>query len=99
MDLQLTGLNVLITGASKGIGFAIAEGCVKEGANVTIVSRSQANLNVASDKIYHQYKIKVKTIAVDLSKSESIPTLIKQAGDTNILINNAGAIQVAVLIQ
>ena len=64
MDLDLTGLNVLITGGSIGIGFAIAKDFVKEGADVTIVSRSQENLK----------NFKVKTIAADLSKSESIAT-------------------------
>lgn len=92
MELNLTGLNVLITGGSKGIGLAIAEGFVREGANITIVSRSRANLDAAADKIYQQYKVKVNTIAADISKSSSISALQKQAENTDILINNAGAI-------
>jgi len=89
MELHLTNLNVLVTGASKGIGFAIAEGFVKEGANVTIVSRSQDNLDSAVDSIYANYNIKVKTIAIDLSKKESIASLLKKVGDIDILYRPA----------
>lgn len=92
MDLQLNGLKVLVTGASKGIGFAIAEAFVKEGAEVTLVSRSQDNLNVAADKIYEKHSIKVKTLVADLSKQDAVKTLVDHASDADILINNAGAI-------
>ena len=48
MDLELQGKNVLITGGSKGIGLACAKVFLAEGARVTIVSRSAANLAAAS---------------------------------------------------
>lgn len=49
MDLGLTGLNAVVTGASKGLGFAAALELLKEGANVLVNSRSQSNLEKARE--------------------------------------------------
>ena len=51
MDLGLEGQVVLVTGASKGIGFACAEAFAREGAKVALVSRSRANLDAALARI------------------------------------------------
>ena len=47
MDLELAGKRVVVTGASKGIGYACAAAFAAEGARVVVVSRSQANLDAA----------------------------------------------------
>jgi NAD(P)-dependent dehydrogenase (short-subunit alcohol dehydrogenase family) len=47
MDLHLTDKHVLITGGSKGIGLACAQGFLAEGAKVTLVSRDPGNLTAA----------------------------------------------------
>ena len=47
MDLQLNDRIVVVTGASKGIGWACAEAFARAGAKVVLVSRSQANLDAA----------------------------------------------------
>ena len=51
MDLGLVDQVVVVTGASKGIGFACAHAFVGEGARVALVSRSQANLDAALARI------------------------------------------------
>ena len=48
MDLQLTGKRAVVTGGSKGIGKAIALTLAREGCDVALVSRTQANLDAAA---------------------------------------------------
>ncbi len=92
MDLQLRGKKVLITGASKGIGLACAQGFAAEGASMHIASRSQPDLKAAADAIAEQYKTEVSIHAMDLGKTENAVALGKLCGDVDILVNNAGAI-------
>ena len=82
MDLNLRGRTALITGASKGIGLASAECLAAEGVNVILVSRTQADLETAREKIAARHNVAVQVHAYDLSDSRSI----------DILVNNAGAI-------
>jgi 3-oxoacyl-[acyl-carrier protein] reductase len=92
MDLQLRGKKVLITGASKGIGLACAQGFAAEGAIVHIASRSEKALQAAADAIARQYKTQVFIHAMDLGKTENAVALGETCGDVDILVNNAGAI-------
>ncbi len=86
--------NVLITGGSKGIGFAIAEEFAKYGHHLILVARNANKLNQASDNIGSKYNVKVNTIAIDLTKPQAPEKLFKRISDdgTNIdiLVNNAG---------
>ena len=54
MDLELIGKNVIVTGGSRGIGFAIAKAFAEEGANVSICARS-ANPLAAAETILKEY--------------------------------------------
>jgi 3-oxoacyl-[acyl-carrier protein] reductase len=92
MDLGLRGKKALITGASRGIGRACAEVLASEGCDVVIVSRTQADLDAAKDKILSQSNVSVRTFAVDLSDSKNADKLAAECPDIDILINNAGAI-------
>jgi len=92
MDLKLRGKKVLITGGSKGIGLACAQGFAAEGAIVHIASRSQPDLKTAADAIARQYKTEVFIHPMDLGKTENAIALGKICGDVDILVNNAGAI-------
>ena len=51
MEFGLVGKGVIVTGASRGIGFAIAEAFAAEGANVSICGRTEGPLNAAKDKL------------------------------------------------
>jgi len=98
MDLQLTHLHVLITGGSKGIGLACAEGFLREGARVTLVSRSTDNLNTARAKLQTlipQAHDRIALVSADLQHAEQADAALAQAmaahGEVDVLVNSAGA--------
>lgn len=84
----------LITGASKGIGLAIAERVAKEGCNLLLVARSESLLKEVARKIENQSKVKVISVPADLTNSDDIEKVFKvlkeSFGKIDILINNAG---------
>ena len=90
MDLKLAGLTALVTGASRGIGRAIAEELAREGCHLHLASRSAADLEAVRAGIAKEHQVKVRCHALDLGVSANIATLAKAAGDVDILINNAG---------
>ena len=92
MDLGLRGRKALITGASKGIGFATAAVLADEGCALVLVSRTAADLAAAEAKIARSSSVKVTTHALDVSKPASIEQLAATHPDVDILVNNAGAI-------
>ena len=92
MELGLRGRKALITGASRGIGRACAEVLASEGCDVVIVSRTQADLDAAKTNILGQSNVSVRTYAMDLGDSKNADRLAEECADTEILINNAGAI-------
>ena len=90
MDLSLAGKHVLVTGGSKGIGFACAAAFIAEGAEVAICSRQQANLEAA--KVTLRLRA---ALSADLTDAASADAMIKAAeaelGPIDILVNSAGA--------
>ncbi|MEO8166404.1 MAG: short-chain dehydrogenase/reductase [Betaproteobacteria bacterium] len=92
MELGLTGKTAVVTGASKGIGLAIARGLAAEGCAVHIVSRSRPAIEAAAQDISTRYAVEAKAHALDLARSESVAALIDATGTPDILVNNAGAI-------
>jgi 3-oxoacyl-[acyl-carrier protein] reductase len=75
MDLKLHDKVILVTGASKGLGFACAKILAEEGAEVILSSRSEENLKKASEKIELATNKKPDWIVADLSKSNDIVML------------------------
>ncbi len=92
MDLGLKGRSAVVTGASKGIGRAVAEGLAAEGVDLHLVARSAEKLAEAGAQIGAAHGVKVETHALDLSDSSVIPGLLATTEAADILINNAGAI-------
>ena len=90
MDLSLAGKRVLVTGGSKGIGFACAAAFIAEGAEVAICSRQQANLEAAKVTLHLR-----AALSADLTDAASADAMIKAAeaelGPIDILVNSAGA--------
>ena len=92
MELGLRGKKALITGASKGIGRACAEVLAEEGCDVTLVSRTAADLDTARAEIAGKHNVGVRVFALDLSDSKNVDKLAAENSDIDILVNNAGAI-------
>lgn len=90
MDLQLTGKTALVSGSSKGIGFAIASQLAAEGAHVIINSRSSSSVAEALDKIQYRPGAKPEGFVGDLSRAEDAAKLVKQFPSVDILVNNLG---------
>ena len=94
MDLKLKGKNAVVTGASRGVGRAIALGLAKEGVNLVIcASRMGAAIEEVA-KEAESYGVKATALAADLGSSESTLAFMQEAerllGDLDILVNNAG---------
>ncbi len=92
MDLGLAGRTALVTGASKGIGRAIAEGLATEGVHLHLAARTRADLDVTADAIRAQWNVNVTVHPADLSDGDTCRRLAASVGDLDILMNNAGAI-------
>lgn len=98
MDLKLTGQHVLITGGSKGIGLACAQGFLREGAKVSLVSRDPANLEKALASLLKAFpgaQARMATFVADLQDAAQACVALAQAeamhGDVDVLVNSAGA--------
>ena len=92
MDLNLTGKRALITGASKGIGRAVATRLAQEGCDVVLVARSADALEDAASEIRARHQVQAAVIAADLSRQAEIERVADEVGALDILVNNAGAI-------
>ena len=91
MDLKLHKKRALVTGASAGIGFAIAQKLAEEGAIVTINGRSQERLDQAVHKITKSVpNAAISSIACDLGTASGANDLLKALPEVDILINNMG---------
>jgi len=92
MDLGLSGKRVLITGGSRGIGFACARGFLGEGADVVIAARDPQRLDAAKRELAARAQGKIETMAIDMAAPGAAAQLAGAFPDLDILVNNAGAI-------
>ena len=93
MDLKIRGRSAVITGASKGIGRAVAERLAAEGVNIHLVARTVTARETAAAELKDRYGVEVGISALDLSVSSNVDQLFAEySGTIDILVNNAGAI-------
>lgn len=89
MDLKLKNKLALVSGSTKGIGRAIAEGLAAEGTDVIINGRSQAVVDEVVASLAAQYPaVKITGAAYDLSSEEARQSLFVDFPEVDILVNN-----------
>ena len=93
MDLGLSGKNAAISGASQGLGNAIANALADEGCNVAISARGEERLNRAVEELSAK-GVKAIGVPCDMSNSDGCKAFIDGAvaglGGLDILVNNVG---------
>jgi gluconate 5-dehydrogenase len=92
---DLSGKTALVTGGSRGIGFAIAKGLAEHGADIAIIARDKAKLKTAKEQIQKTTSDRnVWTFSFDLEKVEGIDALfekiVRETKGVDILVNCAG---------
>src|ERR1700716_2470665 len=94
MDISLAGRSAVITGASKGIGLAIATRFAASGADVAIVARGREALDQAAKTIGATPRGRVGTAQGDVAKAADVQRAyddaMKALGKVDIVVNNAG---------
>ncbi|MGH7975198.1 MAG: SDR family NAD(P)-dependent oxidoreductase [Limisphaerales bacterium] len=91
MDLQLTDKLALVSGSTKGIGFAIATGLARESAKVIVNGRTEKSVSDALEKIRKEIpNAKLEAFTGDLSDAATTEKLVKQFSNVEILVNNLG---------
>jgi len=96
VDLLIKGRRALVTGASLGIGRAVAEELAREGCDVAMVARTEGTLRRAADDIARASGRRVLAVPADASVPEAITDAVQCAsqelgGPIDILVNNAGS--------
>lgn len=91
---QLKGKNIVITGASGGIGAEIAKLCAASGANLVLLARSIGKLEQLQTELQQKHQVKVDFFQLDVSDTAQVQEVFQQIFDTigeiDILVNNAG---------
>jgi NAD(P)-dependent dehydrogenase (short-subunit alcohol dehydrogenase family) len=91
---DLSGRAAIVTGGSKGLGEAIAEGLASAGANVLITSRNGEQAVAAAERIAEDYGRKAVGFAADVCHCDDVAAMAERAleefGRIDILVNNAG---------
>ena len=96
MDLQLSGKVAIVTGSSRGLGFAIAGALVSEGCHVTVCARGADRLEQAADelRVSAPAGVEVVAVAADLSTETGVADVVSHSmtkfGGVDVLVNNIG---------
>jgi NAD(P)-dependent dehydrogenase (short-subunit alcohol dehydrogenase family) len=93
-DMELTGQTAVITGGTAGIGLACARLLAGAGAAVIVTGRDPERGQAALDRIPGGARF----IPADLSDVDSVTALVDQAGDVDILVNNAASFSGALMV-
>ncbi|WP_210649863.1 SDR family NAD(P)-dependent oxidoreductase [Nocardioides sp. SYSU D00065] len=95
MDLDLAGKRAFVSGATQGIGFAIAETLLVEGAAVVINGRTADRVEAAVERLRGtRAGAEVDGIAADFAEPDEVRRLLASLGEVDVLVNNVGIFEV-----
>lgn len=101
--MKVKGINAWITGASSGIGEALASELARLGSNLILSSRDEEKLKKMAETLTGKYGIRCRVIPVDLTDSISIQKAIDEVKTKNekidLLVNNAGMSQRSLILE
>jgi NAD(P)-dependent dehydrogenase (short-subunit alcohol dehydrogenase family) len=96
MDARaLAGRHALITGASRGIGLAIAEELARLGADLSLVARRRETLDPLAERLGRAHGVRARAIAADMTDETAARAAMTEAGPVAILVNNVGGAESA----
>ena len=90
MDLGIAGRTALVCAASRGLGCACAHALAREGVSVTIVARTQPDIEQAAQEIAQATGSTVTPVAADVTTAEGRAAALAACPRPDILVNNAG---------
>lgn len=94
MDLGLKGRVALVTGASKGIGKAVARALAHEGVHVAVMARSRDVIEAVADEIRQAAGVRTLALATDVRNghdvTHAVERVVQEFGTVHVLVNNAG---------
>src|SRR5688572_32332785 len=96
MDLGLTGKTAIVTGGSRGLGFAAAQALIAEGANVVVCARGAEALEQATAALQkaavsgaRAWKV-VADVSTESGVKAVVDTAVRECGGVDVLVNNVG---------
>ena len=99
MDLQLAGKAAIVTGGSRGLGFAAAKALVAEGAHLVVCARGEEALKTAATDLQEsatagaRVAFVVADVSTEAGNQKVVDTAISEFGRIDILVNNVGTAQ------
>lgn len=89
MKIDLSGKTALVTGSTRGIGLASANGLVAAGADVIVHGRNADEVAALAESL------RCRGVAADLGTADGCATVVESVGDVDIVVNNAGIFEAA----
>src|SRR5437588_269793 len=83
-------MKAIITGASSGIGEALARRMAQDGWDLVLVARREDRLAALKAALEAENKVKVEVVGLDVTDPTAPARLLESAGDADVLVNNAG---------
>ncbi len=93
-EFSLQGRSALVTGGSKGLGYAMSSALARAGAVVAVTGRQRETITAAADRLAAETGRRIIPLVADVTRSDQVERMVADAiralGQLDILVNNAG---------